>query len=46
VDAKKKTYGYRERDAAKRAAFLVQLAAMPLPQRVYIDESGMDERDD
>lgn len=46
VDAKKKTYGYRERDEAKRAAFLAQLAAIPPSQRVYIDESGMDERDD
>jgi transposase len=46
VDAKKKTYGYRERDATKRAAFLEELATIPLAQRVYIDESGMDERDD
>jgi transposase len=46
VDAKKKTYGYRERDATKRAAFLAELATIPSAQRVYIDESGMDERDD
>ncbi len=31
---------------AKRAAFVAQLAAIPLAQRVYVDESGMDERDD
>ena len=46
MDAKKKTDGYRERDAAKRALFLAQLAAIAPSQRVYIDESGMDERDD
>jgi hypothetical protein len=43
---RKKTYGYRERDAAKRALFLAQLAAITPSQRVYIDESDMDERDD
>lgn len=46
LDAKKKTYGYRERDAAKRDRFRAQLAAIPASQRVYVDESGMDERDD
>ena len=46
LESKKKTYGYRERDAAKRATFVVQLAEIPLSQRVYVDESGMDERDD
>ena len=34
---RKKTYGYRERDAAKRALFLAQLAAIAPSQRVYID---------
>lgn len=45
-ESKKKTYGYRERDEAKRATFLAQLADIALKQRVYVDESGMDERDD
>lgn len=45
LESKKKTYGYRERDEAKRASFLAQLAEVPLGQRVYVDESGMDERD-
>jgi len=45
-ESKKKTYGYRERDAAKRATFVAQLAEVPVSQRVYVDESGMDERDD
>lgn len=44
--SKKKTYGYCERDEAKRANFLAQLADIPLSKRVYVDESGMDERDD
>jgi hypothetical protein len=42
----KKTYGYRERDETKRDRFRAQLAAIPASQRVYVDESGMDERDD
>ena len=42
----KKTYGYRERDEVKRAGFIAQLAEIPLSQRVYVDESGMDKRDD
>ena len=33
LDSKKKTYGYRERDEDKRAAFLAQLAAIPGSQR-------------
>ncbi len=45
VGREKKTYGYRERDEDKRAAFITQLAAIPVSQRVYVDESGMDERD-
>jgi transposase len=42
----KKTYGYRERDEAKRQVFLEQLSAKPPQSVVYIDESGMDSRDD
>ena len=46
LDAKKKTYGYRERDETKRAAFLAQLGNPRAAHLVYVDESGMDERDD
>ena len=46
VESKKKTYGYRERDEDKRGAFLAELTQVPLCDRVYLDESGMDERDD
>jgi len=42
----KKTYGYRERDEDKRTAFVAQLVTIAPSQRVYVDESGMDERDD
>lgn len=44
--SKKKTYGYRERDDVKRANFIQQLEKIPSSQRVYVDESGMDPRDD
>lgn len=44
--AQKKTYGYRERDEEKRQQFLATLATIAPEDRVYIDESGMDERDD
>jgi transposase len=43
---KKKTYGYRERDEAKRAIFIQQLEKIPDSLRVYVDESGMDLKDD
>ena len=43
---KKKTYGYPERDEAKRAAFMEQLATLEPEDIVYADESGMDRRDD
>jgi len=43
--AKKKTYGYRERDALKRATFEAQLATMGPFDLVYADEAGMDHRD-
>ena len=42
----KKTYGYCQRDEAKRAAFLAHLGDLKAPHLVYVDESGMDERDD
>ena len=45
LDAKKKTYGYRQRDEEKRQAFITQLADPQAPHLIYVDESGMDERD-
>lgn len=46
VQAKKKTYGYRERDEAKRQAFLEQLATIDPDNIVYADAAGMDNQDD
>jgi len=46
VHAKKKTYGYQERDESKREAFLEQLNHIEEQNIVYADESGMDNRDD
>ncbi|MBW4574589.1 MAG: IS630 family transposase [Aphanothece sp. CMT-3BRIN-NPC111] len=43
---RKKTYGYRERDEAKRQAFVAQLSTLTPFQIVYVDESGMDNRDE
>ena len=43
--AVKKTYGYCQRNEAKRAAFLEQLENPKASHLVYVDESGMDERD-
>jgi len=40
-----KTYGYRERDDGKRTEFLAQLGNPKASHLVYVDESGMDERD-
>ena len=45
LHAKKKTYGYCERDEDKRQAFIMQLSTLPLEKIVYLDESGMDSRD-
>ncbi len=42
----KKTYGYCERDEAKRQVFVEQLRRLCPKQIVYVDESGMDSRDD
>jgi hypothetical protein len=42
----KKTYGYRERDEVERAAFQQRLENTLPSQRVYIDEAGIDNRDD
>ncbi|WP_221643529.1 MULTISPECIES: IS630 family transposase [unclassified Nostoc] len=43
--SRKKTYGYSQRDEAKRVAFLAQLENPKASHLVYVDESGMDERD-
>lgn len=45
LHAKKKTYGYRQRDEAKRAVFREALGDPKAAHLVYVDESGMDERD-
>jgi transposase len=42
----KKTYGDRERDEQKRLAFQAKLEQIPPGMRVYVDESGVDNRDD
>jgi len=43
---KKKTYGYRQRDEEKRQAFITQRGDdSQAPHLIYVDESGMDERD-
>ena len=42
----KKTYGYRERDEHKRAAFIKRLSTVDPDDIVYADESGMDHRDE
>lgn len=43
---KKKTYGYRERNEKKREDFREEIAKYEVEERVYIDESGMDNRED
>lgn len=42
----KKTYGYVERDELERADFCQRLASVDAEQLVYVDESGMDQRDE
>ena len=46
VHAKKKTYGYLERDESKRQTFIEQLAQWAHETIVYVDEAGMDNRED
>lgn len=46
VHAKKKTYGYRERDEVKRQAFIAQLTTQADETIVYVDQAGMDNRED
>ena len=42
----KKTYGYRERDEEKRRLFIQELQSYKPESIVYVDESGIDNRDD
>lgn len=42
----KKTYGYRERDEDKREEFLTLINQEKSEDLVYIDESGLDNRED
>jgi hypothetical protein len=46
VHAKKKTYGYQERDESKRQTFIEQVAKWADEIIVYVDEAGMDNRED
>ena len=46
VIQEKKTYGYRERDEDKKKKFLAKIRDKRPEQLVYIDESGMDNRED
>jgi hypothetical protein len=43
---RKKTYVYHERDEAKRQSFRTYLKTKAPEQVVYLDESGIDNRDD
>lgn len=42
----KKTYGYRERDEEKRQEFREKIQKKKKEQLVYVDESGIDNRED
>ncbi len=42
----KKTYGYRERDEDKRQEFQAKIIQKKPEELVYIDEAGMDNRED
>jgi hypothetical protein len=42
----KKTYGYRERDEEKRQEFIEKISEKDASELVYIDESGIDNRED
>jgi transposase len=46
LHAKKKTYGYLERDESKRQTFIEQLAKWADEMIVYLDEAGMDNLED
>jgi hypothetical protein len=40
------TKGYKQRDEARRSAFRSEIGDLKAAHLVYVDESGMDERDD
>ena len=42
----KKTYGYQERDDAQRQAFIERLSTKRPEQISYVDEAGIDNRDE
>lgn len=44
--SRKKTYGYQERDHLKRQAFEERLKTKTAAQVVYVDEAGIDNRED
>lgn len=46
ITRKKKTYGYQERDENKREEFKRRLSKIEPQRRVYVDESGFDNRED
>lgn len=43
---KKKTYGYKERDEDKRAAFIAILASKSYETLFFVDEAGIDDTQD
>ena len=43
--SKKRPMAFQERDEGKRQAFLAELSTLPPDKIVYLDESGMDNRD-
>lgn len=44
--SRKKTYGYRERDQDLRQAFAERLQTKLASQIVYVDEAGIDNREE
>lgn len=46
VILEKKTYGYQERDEEKRQKFPEKISQISPKNRVYLDESGIDNRED
>jgi hypothetical protein len=42
----KKNYGYRERDETARSQFRARLTTVDAHRIVYVDEAGIDPRDD
>lgn len=43
---RQKTYGYRERDPEERKAFILGISQKEQEKRVYVDELGIDNRED